>query len=108
MVFITAGMGGGTGTGAAPVIAEIAKEMGILTVAVVTKPFRFEGPRRSRLAEEGIDHLKDHVDTVIVIPNDRLLNVVEKKATLMDAFKEADDVLRQGVQGISDIITIPA
>ncbi len=107
MVFITAGMGGGTGTGAAPVIAEIAKEMGILTVAVVTKPFRFEGPRRSRLAEEGIDHLKDHVDTVIVIPNDRLLNVVEKKATLMDAFKEADDVLRQGVQGISDIITIP-
>ncbi len=107
MVFVTAGMGGGTGTGAAPVIAEIAKEMGILTVAVVTKPFRFEGPRRARLAEEGIDQLKDHVDTVIVIPNDRLLNVVEKKATLMDAFKEADDVLRQGVQGISDIITIP-
>jgi len=107
MVFITAGMGGGTGTRAAPVIAGIAKDAGILTVAVVTKPFRFEGPRRARLAEEGIDHLKDHVDTVIVIPNDRLLNVVEKKATLMDAFKEADDVLRQGVQGISDIITIP-
>ncbi len=107
MVFVTAGMGGGTGTGAAPVIAEIAKEMGILTVAVVTKPFRFEGPRRARLADEGIDNLKAHVDTVIVIPNDRLLNVVEKKATLMDAFKEADDVLRQGVQGISDIITIP-
>ena len=107
MVFVTAGMGGGTGTGAAPVIAEIAKEMGILTVAVVTKPFRFEGPRRARLAEEGIENLKAHVDTVIVIPNDRLLNVVEKKATLMEAFKEADDVLRQGVQGISDIITIP-
>jgi cell division protein FtsZ len=107
MVFVTAGMGGGTGTGAAPVIAEIAKDMGVLTVAVVTKPFRFEGPRRSRLAEEGIDNLRDHVDTVIVIPNDRLLNVVEKKATLMEAFKEADDVLRQGVQGISDIITIP-
>ena len=107
MVFVTAGMGGGTGTGAAPVIAEIAKDMGILTVAVVTKPFRFEGPRRARRAEEGIDSLKDHVDTVIIIPNDRLLNVVEKKATLMEAFKEADDVLRQGVQGISDIITIP-
>ena len=107
MVFITAGMGGGTGTGAAPVIAEIAKEMGVLTVAVVTKPFKFEGPRRSRYAEEGIDKLKGHVDTVIVIPNDRLLNVVEKKATLMDAFKEADEVLRQGVAGISDIITIP-
>jgi cell division protein FtsZ len=107
MVFITAGMGGGTGTGAASVIAEIAKDMGILTVAVVTKPFRFEGPRRARLAEEGIDRLKNHVDTVIVIPNDRLLNVVEKRATLVDAFKEADEVLRQGVAGISDIITIP-
>ena len=107
MVFITAGMGGGTGTGAAPVIAEIAKEAGVLTVAVVTKPFKFEGPRRSRFADEGIDKLKSHVDTVIVIPNDRLLNVVEKKATLMDAFKEADEVLRQGVAGISDIITIP-
>ena len=107
MVFITAGMGGGTGTGAAPVIAEIAKDMGILTVAVVTRPFRFEGPKRSRRAEEGIDILRDHVDTVIIIPNDRLLNVVERKATLIEAFKEADDVLRQGVQGISDIITIP-
>ncbi len=107
MVFITAGMGGGTGTGAAPVIAQIAKDMGILTVAVVTKPFRFEGPRRLRLADTGIDFLKDHVDTVIVIPNDRLLNVVDKKASLIEAFKEADDVLRQGVQGISDIITIP-
>ena len=107
MVFVTAGMGGGTGTGAAPVIAEIAKDMGILTVSVVTKPFRFEGPRRARLAEDGIDNLKDHVDTVIIIPNDRLLHVVEKKATLVEAFKEADDVLRQGVAGISDIITIP-
>jgi cell division protein FtsZ len=107
MVFITAGMGGGTGTGAAAVIAEVAKDMGILTVAVVTKPFRFEGPRRARLAEEGIDRLKGNVDTVIVIPNDRLLNVVEKRATLVDAFKEADEVLRQGVAGISDIITIP-
>jgi cell division protein FtsZ len=107
MVFVTAGMGGGTGTGSAPVIAEIAKDMGILTVAVVTRPFRFEGPRRARIADEGIDNLRDHVDTVIVIPNDRLLNVVEKKATLIEAFKEADDVLRQGVQGISDIITIP-
>ena len=107
MVFITAGMGGGTGTGASPVIAEIARSMDILTVAVVTKPFRFEGPRRDRLARQGIDNLRQHVDTVIIIPNDRLLNVVEKKATLMEAFKEADDVLRQGVQGISDIITIP-
>lgn len=107
MVFITAGMGGGTGTGAAPVIAEIAKDMGILTVAVVTRPFRFEGPKRARRAEAGIDILRDHVDTVIIIPNDRLLSVVEKKATLIEAFKEADDVLRQGVQGISDIITIP-
>jgi cell division protein FtsZ len=107
MVFITAGMGGGTGTGAAPVIAEIAKEIGALTVAVVTKPFKFEGPRRSRIAEEGVDALRDKVDTVIVIPNDRLLGVVEKRATLVEAFKEADDVLRQGVQGISDIITIP-
>ncbi len=107
MVFITAGMGGGTGTGSAPVIAEIAKDLGILTVAVVTKPFKFEGPRRSRLADEGVDNLKDKVDTVIIIPNDRLLGVVEKRATLVEAFKEADDVLRQGVQGISDIITIP-
>ena len=107
MVFITAGMGGGTGTGSAPVIAEIAKDLGILTVAVVTKPFKFEGPRRARLADEGVDNLKDKVDTVIIIPNDRLLGVVEKRATLVEAFKEADDVLRQGVQGISDIITIP-
>ncbi|MFY7952122.1 MAG: cell division protein FtsZ [Armatimonadaceae bacterium] len=107
MVFVTAGMGGGTGTGAAPVVAEIAKEMGILTVAVITKPFKFEGPRRARLAEEGIDRLKEHVDTIIVIPNDRLNHVVDKKTTLVDAFKEVDEVLRQGVAGISDIITIP-
>ena len=107
MLFVTAGMGGGTGTGAAPVVAEIAKEMGILTVAVITKPFKFEGPRRARLAEEGIDRLKEHVDTIIVIPNDRLNHVVDKKTTLVDAFKEVDEVLRQGVAGISDIITIP-
>ncbi len=107
MVFITAGMGGGTGTGAAPVVAEVARELGALTVGVVTKPFSFEGPRRCRSAEEGIEALRGKVDTIIVIPNDRLLNVTEKKATLMEAFRMADDVLRQGVQGISDIITIP-
>lgn len=107
MVFITAGMGGGTGTGAAPVIAEIARDIGALTVAVVTKPFNFEGPRRMRLAEEGVDNLRAKVDTVIVVPNDRLLNVTDKRMTLVEAFKVADDVLRQGVQGISDIITIP-
>jgi cell division protein FtsZ len=107
MVFITGGMGGGTGTGAAPVIAELAREIGALTVAVVTRPFGFEGPRRSRLAEQGVTSLMGRVDTIITIPNDRLLNVVERKTTLMDAFRVADDVLRQGVQGISDIITIP-
>lgn len=107
MVFITAGMGGGTGTGAAPIIAEIARELGALTVAVVTKPFNFEGPRRMRIAEEGIDNLKAKVDTVIVVPNDRLLSVGDKRMTLVEAFKHADDILRQGVQGISDIITIP-
>lgn len=107
MVFVTAGMGGGTGTGAAPIIAQVSKEIGALTVAVVTKPFGFEGPRRSRAAAEGIDQLRDKVDTIIVIPNDRLLNISEKKATLVDAFRTADDILRQGVQGISDIITIP-
>lgn len=107
MVFITAGMGGGTGTGAAPVIAEIAREIGALTVAVVTKPFNFEGPRRMRLAEEGVDNLKTKVDTVIVVPNDKLLSVGDKRMTLVEAFKVADDILRQGVQGISDIITIP-
>ncbi len=107
MVFITAGMGGGTGTGAAPVIAEIAQMLGALTVAVVTKPFTFEGPRRMRTAEEGIETLKGKVDTVIVVPNDRLLSVGQREITLVDAFRLADDVLRQGVQGISDIVTIP-
>jgi cell division protein FtsZ len=107
MVFITAGMGGGTGTGAAPVIADLAREIGALTVAVVTRPFQFEGPKRSKLAEHGVTSLMGRVDTIITIPNDRLLNVVERKTTLMDAFRVADDVLRQGVQGISDIITIP-
>jgi cell division protein FtsZ len=107
MVFITAGMGGGTGTGAAPVIAEIAREQGALTVAVVTKPFGFEGPRRMRLAEEGVDALKAKVDTVIVVPNDKLLTISDKRITLVEAFRIADDVVRQGVQGISDIITIP-
>ncbi|MFN3650033.1 MAG: cell division protein FtsZ [Armatimonadota bacterium] len=107
MVFITAGMGGGTGTGAAPVVAEIARDMGALTVGVVTKPFNFEGPRRLRLAEEGIATLKTKVDTSIVIPNDRLLSAVERRAKLTEAFGMADDVLRQGVQGVSDIITIP-
>ncbi len=107
MVFITAGMGGGTGTGAAPIIAEIAREIGALTVAVVTKPFNFEGPRRMRLAEEGAEILRNKVDTVIVVPNDKLLSIGDRRMTLVEAFKMADDVLRQGVQGISDIITIP-
>ena len=107
MVFITAGMGGGTGTGAAPVVAEIAQELGALTVGVVTRPFRFEGPRRERLADSGVTTLMGRCDTIITIPNDKLLNVVEKKTTLSEAFRVADDVLRQGVQGISDIITIP-
>ncbi len=107
MVFITAGMGGGTGTGAAPVIADLARELGALTVAVVTRPFGFEGPKRAKMAENGVTALLGRVDTIITIPNDRLLNHVEKKTTLVDAFRVADDVLRQGVQGISDIITIP-
>lgn len=107
MVFITAGMGGGTGTGASPIIAEIAKESGALTVAVVTKPFAFEGVKRMNAAEEGIALLKDAVDTLIVIPNQRLMDVVDKKMTLLDAFKLADNVLGQGVQGISDLITVP-
>jgi cell division protein FtsZ len=107
MVFITAGMGGGTGTGSAPIVAEIARDLGALTVGVVTKPFSFEGPRRARLAEEGIAALKTRVDTSIVIPNDRLLTVAERRAKLTDAFRMADDILRQGVQGVSDIITIP-
>ena len=107
MVFITAGMGGGTGTGAAPVIAELAKELGALTVAIVTKPFSFEGTRRMVNAEEGIENLKSKVDTLIVIPNQRLMDVVDRKMTLLEAFRVADSVLTQGVQGISDIITVP-
>lgn len=107
MVFITAGMGGGTGTGASPIVAEIAKEIGALTVAVVTKPFAFEGIRRMQSAEEGIEILKDNVDTLIVIPNQRLMEVVDKKMTLLDAFRLADNVLGQGVKGISDLITVP-
>lgn len=105
MVFVTAGMGGGTGTGAAPIVAGIAKELGALTVAVVTKPFSFEGQRRMKVAEAGIEELRKNVDTLIVIPNDRLLQVVDKKTTLMDAFQVVDDVLRQGVKGITDLIT---
>ncbi|HAT51036.1 MAG: cell division protein FtsZ [Nitrospirae bacterium] len=107
MVFITAGMGGGTGTGAAPIIASIAKEMGILTVAVVTKPFGFEGKRRLRFAEEGLAELRRHVDTVITIPNQKLLSVVGKNTTILDAFRRADDVLQQAVRGITDLITVP-
>ncbi|MBI4496935.1 MAG: cell division protein FtsZ [Chloroflexi bacterium] len=107
MVFITAGMGGGTGTGAAPVVAEVAREAGALTVAVVTRPFGFEGARRKGVADEGISRLKDQVDTLIVIPNDRLLTISDKKVTLAQAFKMADDVLLQGIQGISELITVP-
>jgi cell division protein FtsZ len=108
MVFVTAGEGGGTGTGAAPVIAEIAKnEIGALTVGVVTKPFEFEGTQRTRSAEEGIARLREVVDTLIVIPNEKLLGMVERRTTILDAFREADNVLRQGVQGITDLITIP-
>ena len=107
MVFVTAGMGGGTGTGAAPIVASIAKDMGILTVAVVTKPFPFEGKRRMTQADSGIEELRQCVDTLIIIPNEKLLQVVEKQTSIVEAFKMADDVLRQGVQGISDLITIP-
>ncbi len=107
LVFITAGMGGGTGTGAAPIVAEVAKEAGALTVAVVTRPFTFEGRRRMLQAEEGIDALRGRVDTLIVIPNDKLLNVISEQTPVQEAFRVADDILRQGVQGISDIITIP-
>src|ERR1700729_4330879 len=108
MVFVTAGEGGGTGTGAAPVIADIAKnEIGALTVGVVTRPFGFEGTQRARQAQEGIDKLREYVDTLIVIPNEKLLSVVERRASLTDALREADNVLRQGVQGITDLITIP-
>ncbi|WP_239617359.1 cell division protein FtsZ [Cohnella mopanensis] len=107
MVFVTAGMGGGTGTGAAPVIAELAKECGALTVGVVTRPFTFEGRKRSSQAELGIEALKEKVDTLIVIPNDRLLEIVDKKTPMLEAFREADNVLRQAVQGISDLIAVP-
>jgi cell division protein FtsZ len=107
MVFVTAGMGGGTGTGAAPVVAEVAKEIGALTVGVVTKPFTFEGRKRMNQAEKGIEELKSKVDTLITIPNDRLLQVVEKHTSIVEAFRIADDVLRQGVQGISDLIAVP-
>jgi cell division protein FtsZ len=107
MVFVTAGEGGGTGTGGAPVVAELAHEIGALTVGVVTKPFAFEGRRRAQQAESGIDRLRDQVDTLIVIENDRLLQVVEKKTSVVDAFRMADDILRQGVQGITDLITVP-
>ncbi len=107
MVFVTAGMGGGTGTGAAPIVAECAKEIGALTVGVVTKPFAFEGKRRRAQAEKGIEFLTQKVDTIIVIPNDKLLQVVDKKCSLIDAFRTADDVLRQGIKGISDLIQVP-
>jgi cell division protein FtsZ len=107
MVFVTAGKGGGTGTGAAPVIAELARELGALTVGVVTKPFTFEGRKRASQAEQGIENLSRKVDTLIIIPNDRLLQVVEKRTSIIEAFKVADDVLRQGVQGITDLITVP-
>lgn len=107
MIFITAGMGGGTGTGAAPVVAEIAKELGILTVGVVTKPFTFEGPKRLKQAELGIEALKEKVDTLVTIPNDRLLQVADKKTTMVEAFIMADEVLKQGIQGISDLIAVP-
>lgn len=107
MVFVTAGMGGGTGTGAAPVVAEIAKEMGALTVGVVTRPFSFEGRKRSTQGELGISALKEKVDTLIVIPNDRLLEIVDKNTPMLEAFREADNILRQGVQGISDLIAVP-
>jgi cell division protein FtsZ len=107
MIFITAGEGGGTGTGAAPVVAELGRELGALTVGVVTKPFGFEGRRRAQQAEQGIENLRDRLETLIVIENDRLLQVVEKQTSVVDAFRMADDVLRQGVQGITDLITVP-
>jgi len=107
MAFIAAGMGGGTGTGAAPIIAQIAKEVGALTIGVVTRPFTFEGAKRAAGAEAGIAKLKEQVDTLIVIPNDRLLQIADKKSSLQEAFRQADDVLRQGIQGISELITVP-
>jgi cell division protein FtsZ len=107
MVFVTAGMGGGTGTGAAPIVAQIAKESGALTIGVVTRPFTFEGMRRMQAAEVGINQLKEHTDTLVAIPNDRLLQIADKRASLQDAFRLADDVLHQGIQGISELITVP-
>ena len=107
MIFITCGLGGGTGSGAGPVVAEIARDMGILTVAVVTKPFTFEGPQRKQIAESAYEELSRYVDTVITIPNDRILQIIDKKTSLLEAFKIVDDVLRQGVQGISELITVP-
>ena len=107
MVFVTAGMGGGTGTGAAPIVAQAAKEMGILTIGVVTKPFTFEGKKRLSQAERGIESLKGKVDTLVVIPNDKLLQIIDRKTSIIEAFRMADDVLRQGVQGISDLIAVP-
>ena len=107
LVFITAGMGGGTGTGAAPVIAQIAKELGILTIAVITKPFSFEGPIRQKNAEDGLERLRKHVDALVVIPNEKLMQIVPKKTPIQESFRFADDVLRQGVQGISDLIVFP-
>ena len=107
MVFVTAGMGGGTGTGAAPIVAATAKEMGILTIGVVTKPFTFEGKKRLSQAERGVESLKGKVDTLVVIPNDKLLQIIDRKTSIVEAFKMADDVLRQGVQGISDLIAVP-
>lgn len=107
MVFITAGMGGGTGTGAAPIIARLAKELGCLTIGIVTKPFAFEGPARTQSAIAGLEELKQHVDTLIVIPNERLLSIIDPSVDMLTAFREADNVLRQGVQGISELISIP-
>ena len=107
MVFVTAGMGGGTGTGAAPVAAQCARELGALTIAVVTKPFSFEGKVRAKNAEEGIERLKNNVDAILVVPNDKLMGIIDKKTSIKNAFKTADDVLRQGIQGISDLITVP-
>lgn len=107
MVFITCGLGGGTGSGGGPVVAELAKAQGILTVAVVTRPFAFEGAKRREIAEKALEELKEHVDTIIVIPNDRILQIIDKKTSLLDAFRTVDDVLRQGVQGIADLVTTP-
>lgn len=107
MVFITAGMGGGTGTGAAPAVAKISREIGALTIGVVTKPFMFEGSQRAKIADGGLEELNEHVDTLIVIPNDRLLELTDKRVSLTDSFRMADDVLRQGIQGISELITVP-